>query len=145
MIDQVEIARRIAEQAHREQFDKAGLPYIEHPRRVAGRVAQVDGRPEAVAAAWLHDVVEDCGVGLDDLRAHGLDEAVLAAVEALTRRPDEGDGYYARVAGDELARVVKAADIWDNTNPERLAKLDPETRERLLAKYAHASELISAR
>ena len=43
--------------AHRGQVDKAGKPYIDHPRRVAGRLA--GGPRYTLAAAWLHDVLED--------------------------------------------------------------------------------------
>jgi len=119
------------------------MPYIDHPRRVAERVGQVDGRPETVAVAWLHDVVEDTATSLADLRAGGLGESVVAAVDALTRRPDEGDEYYRRIAADDLAMVVKLADIWDNTDPVRLARLDENDRVRLQRKYRHALDLIA--
>lgn len=56
--------RSIIAAAHRGQVDKAGQPYITHPARVAARVA---GDENAVAAAWLHDVVEDTGLTLADL------------------------------------------------------------------------------
>ena len=62
--DQGDRAKDIATKAHEGQVDKAGMPYIDHPRRVAERVAQVDGRPEAIAVAWLHDVVEDTATNL---------------------------------------------------------------------------------
>ena len=134
-------AERIATRAHEGQVDKAGRPYIEHPRRVAARVEQVDGPAAAVCVAWLHDVVEDCGITLDDL-LEDFDDEIVDAVDALTRREGEGDEYYRRVASNELALVVKRADIWDNTNPDRLAALPAETRERLQAKYAHARGLL---
>jgi (p)ppGpp synthase/HD superfamily hydrolase len=137
-------AERVAREAHVGQVDKAGRPYIDHPRRVAARVAEVDGRPAAVAVAWLHDVVEDTPTTLEDLRDAGFGADVVAAVDALTRRPGEGDDYYLRVASDDLATVVKLADIWDNTNPERLARLSPDDQARLEQKYRHALEAISA-
>lgn len=136
-------AERLATSAHEGQFDKAGRPYIEHPRRVANRVWDVDGRPAAVCVAWLHDVVEDTDVTLDDLREAGFDDAIVAAVDALTRRDGEGDAYYRRVAASELAMVVKRADIWDNTNADRLAALSAAQRHRLQAKYAHALEVLA--
>ncbi|MEP7021591.1 MAG: hypothetical protein ABI808_13140 [Pseudonocardiales bacterium] len=43
---------------------------------------------------------------------------------------------------DPLAVTVKRADLADNSDPERVARLDPETRARLEAKYAHARELL---
>ena len=136
-------AKDIATTAHQGQVDKAGMPYIDHARRVAERVALVDDRPDAVAVAWLHDVVEDTATTLDELRARGFGHDVVAAVDAMTRRPDEGDEYYRRVAADDLAIVVKLADIWDNTDPDRVARLGPQDRTRLQDKYRHALEVMA--
>ena len=140
-----DLARRIARQAHDGQVDKAGAPYITHPARVAARVRDGGGDPRAEAVAWLHDVVEDCGVPLDDLRGHGFDDGVVAAVDALTRRDGvPAQAYYTRIAADPLALAVKLADIADNADPARLALLDPATRSRLEAKYAAALRALSA-
>ncbi|WP_156757738.1 HD domain-containing protein [Actinokineospora pegani] len=131
----VEDAVRIAHRAHRGQVDKAGRAYIAHPLRV---MAAVDGAHEKMAAV-LHDVVEDTGVTLDDLRAAGCPEPVLAAVDAISKRPgEEHPDYLARVAADPLALVVKRADIADNSSPARLAALAPHVRDRLRAKYSRA-------
>lgn len=127
-------AREVATAAHAGQVDKSGAAYIGHPARVAARLTGDD----AQAVGWLHDVVEDTPVTLDDLRRDFPDH-VVAAVDALTRRPDEQpDDYYARVARDPLAVRVKLADVADNSDPARLAALDPATRDRLTAKYANA-------
>ena len=136
----VDRAREIAQQAHRDQVDKSGAAYITHPARVAARVA---GNPSAEMVAWLHDVVEDTGVTLDDLAAEFPAE-VLAAVDAITKRADEGDDYYRRVAANDLALLVKHADLADNSSPERLAKLDPALQDRLRAKYSHARQVLSS-
>ena len=136
-------ARDLATKAHQGQVDKAGMPYIDHPRRVAERVAQIDGRTEAIAVAWLHDVVEDTATTLDDLRASEFGDDVVTAVDAMTRRPDAGDAYYRRIADDDLAIVVKLADIWDNTDPDRVARLDEPDRARLQDKYRHALEVMA--
>jgi hypothetical protein len=48
---------------------------------------------EAKRVAVLHDVVEDCGVTLDDLRALGYPEREVMAIDALTKREDEQDDY----------------------------------------------------
>lgn len=57
-------AARYADAAHHDQKRKwNGRDYIEHPMRVAGRVTLLPHSEEAIiAAAWLHDVMEDCGV-----------------------------------------------------------------------------------
>lgn len=140
MDDLVALAERIARAAHDGQTDKAGMPYAEHPARVARRVAD---DLHAVATAWLHDVLEDSAVTAVDLLAHGIPERVVAAVQALTRRAEQTSAdYYATVAADPLALRVKFADLADNCDPERLAVLraaDPHTAERLRVKYAHAT------
>lgn len=74
-----------ARQAHAEQRRKYNdRPYIVHPARVAGRVAAYpDATETMVAAAFLHDVVEDTPCTLDDVAAEfGLDVARL--VDELT-------------------------------------------------------------
>jgi hypothetical protein len=133
-----DLARQIATAAHAGQVDKAGAPYIDHPARVARRVAATVGDEHpAVAVAWLHDVVEDTDVTFDDLAAAGLDLSQTAALAALTHRPGESRSEYIdRVTANELAVLVKRADIADNTDPQRLAALDPDTVARLEAKYA---------
>ncbi|MFZ2526639.1 MAG: HD domain-containing protein [Rhodococcus sp. (in: high G+C Gram-positive bacteria)] len=137
-----DLAEQIATTAHHGQVDKAGRPYITHPARVAARVA---GDDYAVAAAWLHDVVEDTEVTLADLEQLFPPE-VTAAVEALTRRPGEAPAdYYARVREVPLAVTVKLADLADNSDPRRLARLDAPTRDRLTAKYARAHAELATR
>lgn len=138
-------ARRLAETAHAGQVDKAGRPYVEHVGRVAAAVADHPVSPGlAQAVAWLHDVMEDCGLGELDLMAAGIPCEVVAAVEAITHRPYEPRvDYYARVRANELARVVKLADVADNSAPERLAALDDATRERLTEKYRKAREHLT--
>jgi (p)ppGpp synthase/HD superfamily hydrolase len=136
----VETAERVARDAHRDQVDKAGHPYADHPARVAARVAD---DPVAASVAWLHDTVEDTGTTLEGLRVLGFPAVVREAVDAMTRRGDEDpDAYYERVAGNETAVRVKRADIADNSDPQRLARLDEALRERLEEKYAHATRRL---
>src|SRR5690625_614212 len=100
-------ARKVAETMHTGQADKAGRPYITHPQRVAARC---QGHPEAVAVGWLHDVVEDTPLTLNDLRSSGFPESVVNAVDAITMRPGEDRAtYYSRVATNPLALQVKLA------------------------------------
>lgn len=134
-------ARRIAERAHGLQVDKAGRPYIDHPRRVAERLTR-DGAPvAAIVAGWLHDVLEDTTLTAKDLRASGIPEAAIAAVEAVTKRSGESvEDYASRIAITPLAPEVKYADLADNTDPARVEQLDDATRERLAAKYDRVSE-----
>ena len=141
-MDLVARAEALARRAHAGQYDKAGLPYWSHPARVAERVGD---DPSAQAAAWLHDVVEDCDVTLEDLLAQGFPARVVAAVGLLTRRPGQpAADYYAGIRTDPLALRVKLADLADNSDPDRLALLDRQSRERLEAKYTHARRELAA-
>jgi hypothetical protein len=80
----------------------------------------------------LHDVVEDCDVTLDELRALGYPEREVKAIDALTRREGESyEQFIDRLAPNPLARKVKLADIEHNMNVRRLATVDDGARERL--------------
>lgn len=137
MSEVVATARRIAVRYHRDQFDKIGAPYIDHVERVAARVAE---HGEAyVAVALLHDVLEDTDATVVTLIEAGITAEVIEAVALLTKTPGEPNiDYYARLRDNELARVVKLADIADNTDPIRMAALAPDTKHRLTTKYAKA-------
>ena len=133
-------ARAIASIAHRGQTDKSGEPYIDHPRRIAERLTD----PSQVAAAWLHDVIEDCGISAQDLGAAGIPSDVVDAVVLLTRSDEHtSDHYYADIRENPIALAVKLADIADNTDELRLAKLDEETQERLREKYRAAIRALT--
>lgn len=145
MTDLVTTARQIATAAHRGQVDKSGAPYIGHPARVAEHAAAAGGDERVVAAAWLHDVVEDTTITPEQLRADGIPEEVVAAVVAVTKVPGEPvEEYFARVNANPIAVAVKTADLADNTDPRRLALLEDATRTRLQAKYARARQLLAA-
>lgn len=134
----LERAIGIAAEAHAGQTDKSGAPYILHPLRVMMRVEGEDAR----IAAVLHDLVEDTHWTFDDLRTEGFDEAVVAALDALTRR--EGELYMdfcRRAATNELARQVKLADIDDNLDPARVAAL-PEQNRSLPDRYRKARAIL---
>ena len=78
-------------------------------------------------AAVLHDVVEDTSYTLEDLRRKGFSEAVLAAVDCLTRRGDESyEEFIERVETNPIAREVKIADLEDNMNIRRINEIQPK-------------------
>lgn len=135
----LERAIKIATDAHAGQVDKAGAPYVQHPMRVAFTLPLGS---ELRIAAVLHDVVEDSDWTLERLRAEGFSEAVLCAVDALTRREGEDYlAYVARAAKDPIGRQVKRADLLDNMDVSRLDRLDGRDLERL-AKYMTALALL---
>lgn len=139
----VGIAEDIARRAHAGQVDKAGLDYITHPARVAAGVRLHGGTNEAVAAAWLHDVLEDCDVSAAQLREAGIPDTVIEAVRAVTKIEGERlEDYCGRIRANPTALRVKRADIEDNTDPARTAALPEQTRLRLAAKYARVRSLL---
>ncbi|SIS69650.1 HD domain-containing protein [Phaeovulum vinaykumarii] len=85
MTDLITAARAFAEAAHAGQTRKGAArePYVVHLEEVAGYVAGHGGSDVAVAAAWLHDTVEDCGVTPDEIAARFGPE-VAAVVAELT-------------------------------------------------------------
>ena len=124
----LERAIAIAAMAHEGQVDKAGMPYVLHPLRM---MLSVD-TPEARMAAVLHDVVEDTAVTLDQLRAEGFPEAVIDAVQALTKRDGEDyEAFIRRVAPNPIARKVKLADLRDNSDLSRIAQPTEADRQRI--------------
>lgn len=134
-------ADALAEQAHRGQVDKAGRPYIEHPRAVARMLAEHGDH--AVMAGLLHDVVEDTTVTLDDLRDAGYPPEVVDAVDSVTRR--QGETYMdmiRRAAAHPLGRLVKLADNAHNGDEARLAVLEPAVAEFLRRRYAKARAVL---
>lgn len=64
----VEKAYRFAEICHHDQRRRSGEPYIIHPIQVAGILANLQMDPETVCAGYLHDIVEDTGATLDDIK-----------------------------------------------------------------------------
>lgn len=136
----IEDAVALAAHAHRGQVDKAGECYILHPLRVMMRFSDAPARIVAV----LHDVLEDTNVTADDLRQAGYREEILAALDALTRRPQETyEEFINRAAPNPLARRVKLADLEDNMDPKRLTSLG-ESDLRRLARYEAAKRVLLA-
>jgi len=101
----------------------SGLPYIVHPASVVKMVKSVPHTVEMVCAAWLHDVVEDTAVTLEDIgRIFG--HKIMVLVEMLTDVSKKSDGSrkvrkamdraHTALASPE-AKTIKIADILDNT------------------------------
>ena len=133
-------ASRLAMKAHEGAVDKAGAPYIEHPKAVAARV---EG-DAAKAVAWLHDVLEDTDATVEDLRGEGISEEVIEGVIAMTRR--EGEDYLdfvRRAKENPLARQVKLADVIHNMNLSRLKTVDAAAIKRLEEKYLPALKILT--
>jgi (p)ppGpp synthase/HD superfamily hydrolase len=126
MTHTVERARLFATAAHAAvgQLRKYTYePYIVHPAEVAGIVASIGGTESQVAAAWLHDVVEDTGVTIEVIRAEFGDEiATLVGWLTDVSRPEQGNRAVRKAidrahtaAAPGAAQTVKLADLISNT------------------------------
>lgn len=73
-----------ASQAHEGQIRKSGEPYIIHPIQVAGILADLHMDPYTVATGFLHDVVEDTEITLDDLKDE-FGESIAVLVDGVTK------------------------------------------------------------
>ena len=114
------------------------MPYVFHPFHVAEQMS--DERSTCVAL--LHDVMEDTAKTTDDLRAAGMPDDVVEALQLLTHDPAEPYmDYVARIAENPLARRVKQADLLHNSDTSRLDDVDDKALARV-AKYAEALALL---
>ena len=119
-MDIIETSLEIALTAYRGKKDKAGRTYVLHPLRV---MLKMTG-DEEMAAALLHDVIEDSTFTAEDLCRAGIPAPVVEAVTCLTRTAGETYARFIdRVRGNRLARAVKIADLEDNLDVLRLERL----------------------
>jgi guanosine-3',5'-bis(diphosphate) 3'-pyrophosphohydrolase len=145
-----ERAHAFAELAHGAQKRKyTGAPYIEHPAAVAAIVATVTSDEEAIAAAYLHDVVEDTDRTLDDIKAH-FGQRVASLVAWLTDVSTKHHGNRTtRKALDRAhlalapaeAQTVKLADLIDNTTS--IVAHDPDFAKVYLREKRELLEVLT--
>jgi guanosine-3',5'-bis(diphosphate) 3'-pyrophosphohydrolase len=143
-------AAALAARAHRHQTRKDGAtPYVAHAFRVAMTVRDVFGCEDQIvlAAALLHDTIEDTTTDYDDLLA-AFGEDVARTVAATTKNmampeAQREEAYDAQLAGaDWRARMVKLADTYDNLCDSR--DRGKEKVEKMIAKCRRAIDLARA-
>lgn len=127
----------IAYNAHLNQVDKAGVPYIYHPIHLA---EQMDEEIECVVAL-LHDVVEDTDTTFEQLEKE-FPTDVIEALKLLThdKKVDYMD-YIKEIVKNSVARKVKIADIIHNSDETRLDKI---TKKDIIRrnKYKNALDFL---
>lgn len=137
---QSEKAYEIAKRAHLGQVDKAGEDYIKHPEKVASFV-ETD---EEKAVAYLHDVIEDTELTLEDLHEYEFSKEVIEAVDIITKKKGEDyQSYLNSVKKNKLARAVKLADLRHNSDLTRLTKVTEKDIERK-EKYQKAIDFLNS-
>ncbi len=138
----IEKAIEIALNAHKEQTDKNGQPYILHVMRVGLR-----GRTEnEKIVGILHDVVEDSDWTFDKLAKEGFSETILSALECLTKKSEDEpyEEFIERVKKNPLAVSVKLNDLEDNMDIRRMEVVQEKDVKRLnkyLKAYKELAEL----
>ena len=134
----VKKALQIAFDAHKDQVDKAGLPYIYHPFYLATQMETED----SIIVALLHDVVEDSHYTFEEIESYGFSPSIISALRLLTHEDSEDYiAYIHRVKANELARIVKLADLKHNSDESRLSHIDDKVRERL-QRYSKSIEIL---
>lgn len=151
MTDLIERARLYATAAHTAvgQLRKyTNEPYIVHPTEVAEIIHTVAHTPAMVAAAYLHDTIEDTEVTKDDIcREFGAEVAVMVAWLTDASTPDDGNRA-ARKAIDRdhiraapgTAQTVKVADIISNVTS--IVAHDPEFAEVYLQEKSEMLDVL---
>lgn len=147
----IERAYSVADGAHAGQTRQSGEPYITHPLAVAQILADLGLGPKAIAAALLHDTVEDTGYALDTLTAEFGDEVAML-VDGVTKLDKVKYGESAQaetvrkmivaMSRDIRVLLIKLADrlhnarTWGFVPPEKARKKATETLE-IYAPLAH--------
>jgi (p)ppGpp synthase/HD superfamily hydrolase len=134
-----EKAIKIASNAHFEQKDKAGKPYIFHPFRVMERCTGIDEKIIAV----LHDTIEDTEITANSLIDEGFPSYIVEAVQSLTRLESESyEEFIQRVYKNPLATKVKIADLQDNLDLSRFSHISDSDFIRI-DKYIKALDYLN--
>ena len=127
----------IAYEAHKNQVDKSGVPYIYHPIHVA---EQMNTENECIIAL-LHDVVEDTNVTFKQLE-EVFSKEIIDILKLLTREENiEYDEYIKRIKNNSIACKVKIADVTHNLDKTRLdfvTEVDVKRNE----KYKKALQIL---
>lgn len=132
-------AMRIAFEAHKDQTDKNGMPYIYHPIHLAEQMSD----ELTTCVALLHDVIEDTDMTFEQLEAAGFGAEIIAALRLMTHDEDVPYmDYVAEIKKNAIATKVKLADLKHNSDLSRLDYVDEKAIIRA-EKYRKAMDLLT--
>ncbi len=83
-MDVIERAYQLAEKSHNGQFRNSGEPFVDHPLNVASLLVDLGLDTESIAAALLHDVVEDTEVPIEEIE-HKFGAEIAHLVDGVTK------------------------------------------------------------
>ena len=132
----LDLAVKVATEAHKGQVDKGGNPYIHHPEAVAKSLTSTESK----IVAYLHDVCEDTSITLDDLMNMGFTYRIVNSVRLLTNTDKlTYEQYLNRLRLSRVAREVKIADLKHNMDLSRI----PEPTEKDYARIEKYKKAVA--
>lgn len=132
-------ALKVCFEAHKDQVDKSGAPYVFHPFHLAEQMKD----EKTTIVALLHDVIEDTDYTFEDLRNMGFDNEVIEALMLMTHSKDiPYMDYVAKIKNNPIAKAVKLADLQHNSDLSRLDVVDEKALKRK-EKYSEAISLLT--
>lgn len=133
-------ALKLCFEAHKEQEDKSGMPYVFHPFHLAEQMQD----EVTTIVALLHDVVEDTDYTLSDLSDMGFSKDAVDALALLTHDDSVPYmDYVALIKDNPVAKAVKIADLKHNSDLTRLDIVDQKALQRA-EKYKKAIALLES-
>ena len=135
-------AMQVAYNVHKEQVDKAGLPYIFHPYHLAEQM----GDAISITVALLHDVVEDSDISFEDLEEEGIPKEVIDSLKILTHDSSVSYIDYVKAiknSNNQVAIAVKIKDLKHNSDVTRIKPNEPSEKiEERLKRYKEAIDIL---
>lgn len=133
-------ALRLCFEAHKNQVDKSGMPYVFHPFHLAEQMTDEN----TTVVALLHDVIEDTTYTINDLKNMGFNDTILEAISLMTHSKDVPYmDYVTEIKKNPIAKAVKLADLKHNSDLSRLDVVDEKSIERT-KKYKKAITLLES-
>lgn len=132
-------ALKLCFEAHKNQTDKTGMPYVFHPFHLAEQMQD----EITTICALLHDIVEDTSYTFTDLENMGFPAEVIEVLKLLTHE----DGvpymdYVMNLSKNPNAKAVKIADLMHNSDTSRLDVVDEWAIKRE-EKYKKALDFLN--
>ena len=131
-------ALKLCFEAHKDQVDKTGLPYVFHPFHLAEQMTD----EYTTVCALLHDVIEDTDYTWQDLQKMGFPHEILETLKLLTHEESVPYmEYVQKIAENPIATKVKIADLRHNSDLSRLDTIDEWAIKRT-QKYQKALDFL---